>query len=175
MSFMMVTWWSCAFSAYPETALLSWLGRGFIKRKPRQARTIEVLIPLNNFLLWSNLVAKSYSKRIKKLIREYSAEAHERELQRELVRLDRSFNGWREGTMGSGELSYRIHEWETGPSRNLYKKYNRGEAHSNVAYAIAVGILDQAEVPEELLEALAGPISMFQDWKDRDELRLPEG
>jgi hypothetical protein len=45
MSFMMVTWWSCAFSAYPETALLSWLGRGFIKRKPGQARTVEVLIP----------------------------------------------------------------------------------------------------------------------------------
>ena len=34
---------------------------------------------------------KPYSKRIKRLLREYSMEAHERELHRELTKLDQSF------------------------------------------------------------------------------------
>jgi len=52
---------------------------------------------------------RDYPKRIKRLLREYSAEAYERELHRELTKLDRSFAEWRNGDIGSGELSHRIH------------------------------------------------------------------
>ncbi len=33
---------------------------------------------------------------------------------------------WRRGDISSGEMSQRIHEWETGPSRALFKQYNQG-------------------------------------------------
>lgn len=48
-----------------------------------------------------------YPKPIKRLLHPYLAEAYERELQRELTKLERSFSEWRSGQIGSGELSER--------------------------------------------------------------------
>jgi hypothetical protein len=117
---------------------------------------------------------KPYSKRIKRLLREYSMEAHERELHRELTKLDQSFVEWRNGEIGSGELSHRVHQWDTGPSRRLFKRYNYGSQDMNVAYAIAIGILDKDEVDAELLEAIGGTIGFFQGMQERGELREPD-
>jgi hypothetical protein len=117
---------------------------------------------------------KTYSKRIKRLLREYSMEAHERELHRELTRLDASFAQWREGSIGSGEMDHHIHTYKTGPARELWKRYNRGEAEVNVAYAIVTGILDEDEMPSDLLEAIARPLAFYQGLKERDELREPD-
>ena len=118
---------------------------------------------------------KPYPKHIKKLLQEYTAEAYERELHRELTILERSFEQWRNGEISSGELSYRIHRYEIGPSRELYKKYNEDSlAEMNVAYAIAVGILNKGEVPLELLEALERALSFYEDLDARGKLRKPD-
>lgn len=117
---------------------------------------------------------KSYPKKIKKLIREYLTEAYERELHRELSKLEVSFRQWQNDEIGSGELSYRLHQYEVGPSRELYKKYNYGEADMNVAYAIVAGILKKEEVPSEMLEALEGPLSFFEGLEAQGELRKPD-
>jgi hypothetical protein len=116
---------------------------------------------------------REYPKKIKKLIREFAAEAHERELHRELTRLDRRFAEWRAGRLGSGELSDEIHQYETGPSRELFKRYNGGLPDMMVAYAIAAGILQRGEVPAELLEALAGPLEYFDRMRERGKLKVP--
>jgi hypothetical protein len=116
-----------------------------------------------------------YSKSIKRLIREWTMEAYERELHRELTRLDESFTAWRDGDIGSGELSLRIHEWERGPSRALFKHYNQGPQDMSVAYAIAIGILGEDELPSELLKALSRQLTFFRSLKERDELRTREG
>lgn len=117
---------------------------------------------------------KSYPKNIKKLIREYMTEAYERELHRELTRLEASFEQWQNDEIGSGELSYRLHQYEVGPSRELYKKYNYGEVDMNVAYAIVAGILKKEEVSSEVLEALEGPLTLFEGMEARGELRKPD-
>jgi hypothetical protein len=111
------------------------------------------------------------SKRIKRLLREYLAEAYERELHRELTRLDESFAEWRDGTISSGELSHRIHQYETGPSREFFKQYNYGPHDMSVAYAVVVGILDQEQVPAELLEAISRPISFYRSLQEKNQLR----
>ena len=116
---------------------------------------------------------KEYSKRIKRLLREYSMEAHEQELHRELTKLDANFDEWRDGVIDSIELDHRVHKYKIGPARQLFKRYNDGQADMNVAYAIAVGILDEDKVPEELLEAIKGPLAFYQDMKERNELRFP--
>ena len=118
---------------------------------------------------------REYSKRTKWLRREWMTEAYERELHRELTKLDESFAEWRRGAISSGELSHRIHQWETGPSRALFKHYNRGSQDVSVAYAIVVGILNEEEVPEELLEAIGGAIEFFRSLQESDELRTREG
>jgi len=113
-----------------------------------------------------------YPKKIKRLIREYATEAYERELHRELSVVDQSFSEWRSGEISSGELSHRLHKYETGPSRELFKQYNYGDANMNVAYAIVVGILAKDEMPSELLEALERLIGFYQGLKERDSLKL---
>jgi hypothetical protein len=115
-----------------------------------------------------------YSKRIKRLLREYSMMAHERELHRELTRLDASFAEWREGSIGSGDLDHHIHKYKTGPARELWKRYNRGQVELNVAYAIVTGILDGDKMPSDLLEAIARPMAFYHGLKERDELREPD-
>ena len=115
-----------------------------------------------------------YPKRIKRQLRELAAEAYERELERELKKLDQSFEEWRQDTIGSGELSYRVHQYETGPSRELHKRYNSGRNDINVAYAIVVGILDEEEVPKEVMDAIARAMSFYQSLKDTNELQFPE-
>ena len=52
-----------------------------------------------------------YSKRIKRLLREFAAEAYEKELSRELAKLDKSFEEWRDGKIN---ISFRI-ERSRGP------------------------------------------------------------
>ncbi len=115
-----------------------------------------------------------YPKNIRKLLRDWAVEAYERERYRELTKLDQNFAEWRNERISSGELSYRIHQWDSGPARDLYKRYNDGEDDMNVAYAIVVGILMRDEIPPELLDAVERLINFYQSMKDRDELRLPD-
>ncbi|MBN1312225.1 MAG: hypothetical protein JXB30_12470 [Anaerolineae bacterium] len=117
---------------------------------------------------------KNYPNSIKKLIREYHGKAYEKELHRELAKLDQSFAEWRDGEIDSWELSDRIHQYEVGPSRELYKQYTPKVADMNLAYAIVAGILDRDEIPTELLEALDGALRFYQGMKDSGDLRLPE-
>jgi len=98
---------------------------------------------------------KGYPKKIKKLIHEHKMKAHEEELRRALIPLSESFDQWKESQTGSGELSELIHEFNRGPARELFKKYNGPLQNMMVASAIAKGILEKNEVPQELLEQLA--------------------
>jgi hypothetical protein len=116
---------------------------------------------------------QQYPKNIKRLLREYMVEAYERELHREMVKLDQSFAEWRDGKISSGELSYRVHQYETGPSRELYKKYNYSYHDANVAYAIATDLLKRDEIPAELLDALSSLLAFYQSLKEKGELKEP--
>ncbi len=117
---------------------------------------------------------QQYPKQIKRALREIMAQAYERELERELRKLDQSFAEWRAGSIGSGELSYRVHQYETGPSRELFKQYNMNQPDLCVAYAIVVGILEREEVAPEVLAAIGAPLAFYQGLQDRNELKLPE-
>jgi hypothetical protein len=117
---------------------------------------------------------KIYSKRIKRLLREYASKAHERELHRELTKVEDSFAEWRQGRISSGELDHRIHKYKTGPARELYKRYNYGDTELAVAYAIVAGVLAEDEIPAELAEAISGPIAFYRSWQDEDRLRAAD-
>jgi len=106
---------------------------------------------------------KEYPKKTRKLIRELKMAAHEEELRRALVPLSESFDRWKEGGTGSGELSDLIHEFNRGPARELFVKYNGAMLDLMVASAIVRGILDRDEVPQELLEQLADLIKLCEE------------
>ena len=114
-----------------------------------------------------------YPKNIKRLLREFAAEAYDKELSRELVQLDESFAEWRNGNINNDELSNRIHLYETGASRELFKKYNEGKNDFNVAYAIITGILNREDIPKALIEAIDKQLDFYQSLKEDGELRMP--
>lgn len=115
-----------------------------------------------------------YPKAIKRKLHQYAAEAYENELHREMTKLDHHFEEWRSGRIGSGELSHRIHLYETGVSRKLFDKYNNSDPGINVAYAIATGILEKDEISPEVLLAIENALRFYQTLKDRNELQYPD-
>jgi hypothetical protein len=103
-----------------------------------------------------------YPKPIKKALRDLAGEAYERELRHELGKLDKSFNAWRSGELTSGELNDRIHDYESGPAREMFKRYNSGLPDVNVASAVAVGLLVWQEIPADVLNAIEDMITLFK-------------
>ena len=101
------------------------------------------------------------AKRIKRLLREFAAKAHEEELRRALAPLANAFERWARGEADSIALSDLIHEFHQGPSRDLFVRYTRRPHDAAVAYAIAKGIVNRQEVPEDLLEHLALALGFY--------------
>lgn len=101
-------------------------------------------------------------KRIKRLLREYAAAAHEEELRRALVPVSEAFQRWERGELGSGELSEILHQFHQGPARELWGRYNTPHLEMAVAFAITTGLLVRDTIPGELLEHLVGAMRFYE-------------
>ena len=108
------------------------------------------------------IMRREYSKKTKKLMRELMGKTYEEELRRALIPLSEAFDQWKEGGTESGELSDLIHEFNRGPARKLFVNYDGKMDDFMVASAVARGILDRKEVPQELLEQLADLIEFCE-------------
>jgi hypothetical protein len=96
-------------------------------------------------------------------LRELAGVAHKRELGAALSKLEAEFARWRRGEIDPFELSDRIHRFHNGESRDLYVIYNRLPPSSSVARAVALQILQEAELASELLEALELPLHFYRE------------
>ena len=65
------------------------------------------------------------------------------------------------GEVASFELSDLIHAFHQGPSRDLFVRYTSRPHDPAVTYAIATGIIDRRDVPDELLEHLARALEFY--------------
>jgi len=87
------------------------------------------------------------------------SEAYERELHRELSKLEGSFRQWQNEEIGSGELSYRLHQYEVGPSREF-----RGPKIPLLARRIAGdGFLNTAMIGRAGVSLSRQP-ELWRDW-----------
>ena len=102
-------------------------------------------------------------KRIKRLMREYAATAHEEELRRALLPISEAFGRWARRELGSGEISEIIHRFHQGPARELWVRYNTLHPEMTVAFAITTGVLGREAIPAELLEHLAGALRFYEE------------
>jgi len=100
-------------------------------------------------------------KRIRQLLREFAAKAHEEELRRALTPLAHAFERWSRGEVDCFDLSDLIHAFHQGASRDLFVRYTRRPHDPAVTYAIATGILNRQEVPEDLLEYLPTALEFY--------------
>jgi len=102
-------------------------------------------------------------KRVKRLLREHAAVAHEEELRRALVPVAEAFKRWERAELDSGELSEIIHKFHQGPARDLWVRYNTAHLAMVVALAITTGLLSRDTIPAELLDHLAGPMRFYEE------------
>jgi hypothetical protein len=99
--------------------------------------------------------------------------AHDRELDLYLSELEERFREWRQGAIGSTELTDSIHDFHDGAARAVYSTYTQMKHDEAVARAIGVGLLGEDEVPTEIRQGLATLISHFRQTyriDDRDPL-----
>jgi len=94
-------------------------------------------------------------------LRELSAVAHVRELSAELAKVEEDFARWRRGEIDPFELSDRIHRFHDGASRDVYVIYRDSRPYQAVARAVAYRILEQAEIPSDLLPSLETLIGFY--------------
>jgi len=102
-------------------------------------------------------------KRLKRLLREYAAKAHQAELRGALAPLADAFKCWERSGIDSFDLKDLIHRFHQGPAREIYLRYDTRHLDTPVAHAIVSGLIDRATVPAELLDYLARAIKFCED------------
>lgn len=102
-------------------------------------------------------------RHIRRALRELAARAHELELARELTALEREFTRWRSGAVSAFDLSEAIHRFHQGPARELYLTFTQPNPSGAIVSAIRAGILDRRQIAPDVLEELAGALSMYGD------------
>jgi hypothetical protein len=101
-------------------------------------------------------------KAMKRLVRDWAAVAHDRDLSSALLDLRAQFDRWQRGEITAYDLNHLIHEYHQGPSREIWKRYDTNHLAPAVASAVAGGVLTRQELPVPLLEHLAGLIEFFE-------------
>src|SRR5256712_145001 len=108
-------------------------------------------------------VMTDIAKRVKRLLRECAAAAHEEELRRALLPIAEAFKRWEQGGLASGELSELIHRFHQGRAREVYVRYDTNQLEAPVAYAIVTGVLDRKAAPAEVLDHVARMIRFYEE------------
>lgn len=101
-------------------------------------------------------------KSIKRLVREWAGVAHDRDLRKALGELRVQFGRWERKEISSLELNEFVHQFHDGASREIWKRYATNHLEPAVASAIAADILRKAELPQELLQHIAGLIEFYE-------------
>lgn len=98
-------------------------------------------------------LSPSVSKQLKTMV----CTAHEAALRPPLSELARHFESWQRGEINSFEMADRIHEFHQGANQAIYKRftYSRNDDLPMIAaFAIATSLLDEKDVPAEVLSHL---------------------
>ena len=101
-------------------------------------------------------------KRIKRLVREWAGIAHDRELHKALLDLRAQFDRWQQAEITAVELNDLIHRFHDGDARTIWKKYATNRLEPALGFAVATGIIRRDELPQELLQHIAGLIEFYE-------------
>ena len=104
------------------------------------------------------------TKSQKKQLRQLAGQCYEKEMTLALETLYEDFRKWEKSEITAWNLNDKIHQYHNGTARELYKLYE-GPSGPIVALsqAVAKGIINIEDVPENCRPLLAGLIDMYQD------------
>jgi len=112
---------------------------------------------------------KEYSKTEKRRLRELAEIAYERELRETLSAFAMKFDDWKAGKITSSELSQLLHEYDYGESRKLWGVYQSPRQDMLVARAIAIGLLSDKEVGDDVVLLLKQQIAFYKEDSIREK------
>ena len=101
-------------------------------------------------------------KRLKRLVREWAAIAHDRELSKALSELRTHFDRWQRGEITAAGLDDRIDQFHQGASREIWKAYSTNHREPAIGFAVATGVIQRQELPPELLQHVAGWVQFYE-------------
>lgn len=133
---------------------------------PDGERRADVLCPGQ-----ADVVMADIPKRISRLVREWAAIAHERELRKALSDLRAHFDRWDRGEIDAFELNDLVHRFHQDTSREIWKRYTTARLEPAVASAVATGVLRRDELPAELVQHIASLVVFYE----QDLSASPEG
>jgi hypothetical protein len=102
-------------------------------------------------------------KQIKRQLNQLVGQAYENELSQALEVLATQVDDWRAGGTTAGELAHWIHQYDTGPLREMYKRYNSGYHELQIAGALQEGLLQESDIPEEVWPCLQNAMAFIRD------------
>lgn len=103
-----------------------------------------------------------WSKKQRRELRELQGFAWERELAVALQALRNDFDAWEKNEITPFDLSDRIHKFHNGRSRELFVAYSGSLNVDWILRAIAVGVIDETELSEDLHKVLEDDIASFR-------------
>ena len=107
-------------------------------------------------------MADLWSKKQRRELRTLQGLVWERELAAALRSLSHDFDAWERGDCSVFDLSDRIHDFHTGPRKELFNRYTGTLWADWIARAVVTGVLDETELSAELREALNNTIAYIR-------------
>ncbi|OQW50697.1 MAG: hypothetical protein A4S09_17680 [Proteobacteria bacterium SG_bin7] len=105
-----------------------------------------------------------FTKSEKQELRNLANEAYKVELARELEILRSAFTSWQNGKIGVFELDEKIHEYHSGPHKQLYVYYQmKNQPEAMIARALALGLIESNCVPDGIKNKLERLVGFFRE------------
>ena len=116
-----------------------------------------------------------FTKSEKRELRSLAGDAYKIELSKELEKLEATFVSWRKGEIDPFELDERIHNYHSGPRKELWKSYEMlNQPEAMVARGLATGLISRDRVSAEVGEKLAHLIQFFKQNGIKEQGHEPE-
>ena len=104
-----------------------------------------------------------FSKSEKQLLRKLAGDAHAVELSKELEKLKASFFSWRKGEIDVFELDEKIHQFHSGPHKQLFNYYQQsGILGAEVARALARNLISGEQLSTGLREKIKPWVEYYE-------------
>jgi hypothetical protein len=104
------------------------------------------------------------SKSEKRELRSLAGEAYRAGLAQHIEKLEAAFVSWRKGDISVFDLDDRIHEYHSGPRKQLYNFYQmQNQPEAAVAHALAHNLIDRDKVSALVAEKIEHLVRFFME------------
>ncbi len=102
-------------------------------------------------------------KLTKRKLRELAAISYENEMEAHLQELLKSFDRWKKGKLNVFQLDEIIHKYHDIKARESYNAYNGLDHKMFIVRAVSKGILQEADIPEDIRDSIMQLVEILKE------------